>query len=214
MSNAKKSLIQLAAYYGQEITKVQLDMYADQLSRNLSDSEMSEALRIYIDNPSNEFFPRPVSKLIALVKKPVENKDQAQNILNLIKKAVINHQSTWTQGYFSHYDESREPVWDYFNANGDRFQTWRDAAISEIGEMSVLMIERMGGWKQICERFDQEPEGVVIGQLAKNIESIINIAEAGQLEVKPVLPTNNNVLKLLNIKTLNKEPEALEANLI
>lgn len=203
MTHFKKSLLKLAAYYGHDLTPAQLDVYAEQLSRHLVESELNDAMVLYIDEPSNEFFPRPVSKLIALVKKPVDNKDQAQNVLNLIKKAVVSHQSSWVEGYFSRYDENREPVWIYYNEKQEPFASWRDAARSEIGDLGLLIIDRLGGWKHVCERFDQEPEGVVTGQLVKNIESIINIAEVGKLEDKPALPgQTNNVLKLVNIKTL------------
>ena len=204
MTNFKMAVVKLAAYYEKDLSDEQILMYAEQLNQFLSIEELQQAIKVYINNPENEFFPRPVSKLIALVKKPVENKDQAQNVLNIIKKAVVSHQSTWLQGYFDRYDEARQPVWVYFDAKGAPFNSWREAAIYDLGELAVAVIERLGGWKHICERFDQEPDGVVTGQLIKNIEAILNIAEVGQLENKPSLPQpSQSVLQLVNIKSLN-----------
>lgn len=199
----KLSILELAAYYEKSLTDQQVKIYSEQLAEALTADEAMRAVKLYYNNPENEFFPRPVSKLIALIKKPIENKDQTQNVLNLIKKAVVKYQSSWVDGYFDRYDDNRIAVWVYYGAGGATFDSWRAAAASELGDLGVAVIERLGGWNQVCQRFNQEPEGVVTGQLTKNIEAIMNIAEVGELEQKPSLPApNSSVLKLMNIKSL------------
>lgn len=203
MIGHQKLLIKLAAYYGYDLTKTQLEVYADQLSRYLSETELNQAMKKYIDDPQNEFFPKPVSKLIALIRKPIDNKDQAQNVVNLIKQAVVNHQSPWVDGYFDGWNQDGTPKKVFYNKNHQEFETWRAAAASEIGELGLTMVEQLGGWKRVCERFNAEPEGVVIGQLVKNAESIMNIAEAGKLGEAPALPSlEKPLLNLVQIKAL------------
>lgn len=204
MTQFKMAMVKLAAYYEKDLSDEQILMYAEQLNQFLSFEELGLAIKNYINNPENEFFPRPVSKLIALIKKPVDNKDQAQHVINFIKKAAVNHQSSWVQGYFSGYDDNREAVWTYENDKGQQFASWRAAAASEIGDLGLTIVDQLGGWKRVCERFNNEPEGVVVGQLVKNAEAIINIAEVGQLDSKPSLPSpDNRILQLVNIKQLN-----------
>ncbi len=194
----KLSILELAAYYEKSLTDQQVKIYSEQLADALTDEEVMLAVKLYYNDPKNEFFPRPVSKLIALVKKPIDNKDQAQNVVNLIKKAVVNHQSRWVEGYFNHYDNSRQPVWVFYNLKGEIFDSWKEAAKSEIGELGLTLVDQLGGWKRVCERFDQEPEGVVTGQVLRNAESVMNIAEVGKLNEPPSLPEISS-LKILNL---------------
>lgn len=199
----KLSILELAAYYEKSLTDQQVKIYSEQLAEALTADEAMRAVKLYYNNPENEFFPRPVSKLIALIKKPIENKDQTQNVLNLIKKAVNHHQSTWVQGYFDGYDDNRAAKHLFYNNQNQAFGSWQEAAESELGTLGVTVVERLGGWVRVCSRYNEEPEGVVTGQLIKNIEAIMNIAEVGALEQKPSLPApNSSVLKLMNVKSL------------
>lgn len=203
MKAYKIALLNLAAYYDKVLTDTQLQVYSEQLASALTEAEAQASINLYVNNPQNEFFPKPVSKLIALVKKPVETKDQAQQVTNLIRKAVANHQSTWVQGYFDSYDDDRNPVLTFYNDQNECFNNWRDAARSELGELGLAIVDQLGGWKAVCEKANAEPDGVFTAQTTKTAESVIAIAEVGKLFTAPALPaTNKRLLELVEIKAL------------
>lgn len=201
----KKLLLKLAAYYGHDLTAAQLDIYADQLSRHLNEVELAQAMNLYIDEPSNEFFPRPISKLIALVKAPVSQSDVAQQAAALIKQAVIDKQSAWTQGYYwGRHPETGDHVF-YFEGRNQNFWTWREAAENYLGSLGLAMVDHMGGWHKVCERFNESPDTVVWPQLLKSGEAIQSIYKHEQQNTLPTLPgKSKDVLKLVTMKEIPK----------
>lgn len=201
----KKLLLKLAAYYGHDLTAAQLEVYADQLSRHLNEVEVNQAMQAYIDDPTNEFFPRPISKLIALVKAPVSQVDLSQQAAALIKQAVIDKQSAWTQGYYwGRHPDSGEHVF-YFEGRNQNFWTWREAAENYLGSLGLAMVDHMGGWHKVCERFNESPDTVVWPQLLKSGEAIQAIHKHEKQNTLPALPgTSKDVLKLVTMKELPK----------
>lgn len=201
----KKLLLQLAAYYGHDLTAAQLEVYADQLSRHLTESEMKHAMQAYIDDPANEFFPRPISKLIALIKAPVSQVDLSQQAAALIKQAVIDKQSAWTQGYYwGRHPDTGDHVF-YFEGRNQNFWTWREAAENYLGTLGLAMVDHMGGWHKVCERFNESPDTVVWPQLLKSGEAIQSIYKHEQQNTLPALPgKTKDVLKLVSIKEIPK----------
>lgn len=197
----KFALLKLAAYYEKPLTDQQLNVYAEQLARSLTPDEVNAAIQLYVDDPSNEFFPRPVSKLIALIKKPVENKDQAQTILSVIKQAIVRKGENWCDGYFQDYQT-------VFEGKDYAYTTWEHAALSVIGDAALKVVRRSGGWKAICDFFYSTNEGTFNAQIIKLTESVLNLADLGMVDHLPALPQNDSVLKLVNIKQLPGVSEA------
>ena len=72
-------LIQLAAVYDKQFSDELIKIYVEDLEL-LSDEETVAACKLYRQNPKNEFFPRPIAKLVQLVKNPVSNEDIAANV--------------------------------------------------------------------------------------------------------------------------------------
>lgn len=203
MSNFKKTILSLAAYYGHDLTKEQLDIYADQLSRSLSESEANSAALKYIDDPTNEFFPRPVSKLIALVKSPVKPADLAQQAAALIKQAVIDKQSSWATGYYwGRHPDTGEHLF-YFEGKNQNFWTWREAAENTLGPLGLAIVDHLGGWQKVCERFNESPDTVVWPQLLKSGEAVQSIHKYEKENTLPALPEKSKeVLKLVSVKSI------------
>lgn len=196
MIDYKMAVVQLAAYYEKDLSDEQILMYAKQLSQFLTIGELAQATEAYINNPENEFFPRPVSKLIALIKKPVENRDQAQNVLSLLKNAIHKHGDNWSDGHFVDYEM-------VFSGKGTNYRSWAQAAETVVGSLGLAIIQKSGGWKHFCRFYYEQPEGVFNAHIAKLSEAVLNIADAGHLQTLPALPgAENNILKLINIKTL------------
>ena len=94
LESKKILLVKLASYYEKQLSVEQIQMYSGQLEEFLTDEECSLACKKYIDNSTNEIFPRPISKLIALIKKPITTEDESLDVVSKITDAVAAaHQS-------------------------------------------------------------------------------------------------------------------------
>lgn len=197
----KMAILTLAAYYEKELSDEQVLVYSNQLSRSLSDSEANAAVEKYTDDPKNEFFPRPISKLIEIIKKPIDNKDQAQNILSLIKLAIKRHGHNWSDGYFHDYQT-------IFKGKDCSFLSFDEAAKSEIGDAGLAVTKRMGGWKHLCNFYYNNDEGIFNAQIRMLSESVLNLHEKGHLDSLPQLSNSNqndsNILKLVKFNEIQK----------
>ncbi len=165
-----ETLIKLAAYYEKKLSDEQIEMYSAQLSEHLTELEAALACKKYIDNPGNEFFPRPVSKLIYLVKKPVSNEDMAQNITGLLMEAVRAYGPHWASGH----SQNGEMV---YAGKDQAYTTWENAALSVFGRVGVVAVQRYGGWLNFCQNVYESPEGVVRAQTKNLLTSLQNIKE-------------------------------------
>lgn len=199
----KVSLLNLSAYYDKVLTDQQIKIYADQLAEFLTPEELTAAVKIYINDPQNEFFPRPISKLISLIKEPLKPIDLTQQAAGLIKQAVVQKQSAWPTGYFwGKHPDSGEDLF-YFEGKTKTFWTWREAAEDYFGSLGLAMIDHLGGWQRVCEMFNTTQESVVWAQLLKAGESVIAIYKHERQNTLPELPAKSKeVLKLVSIKTV------------
>lgn len=198
MSSAiKTSIIKLAAYYEKNLTDEQILIYSNQISENLTDDECAIACKLYINDPKNEFFPRPVSKLIALIRTPLSTEDVSQNITSLLLQAERKFGIHWDEGYF----QGGETI---FKGKDISYTTWKAAAISVFGETGLKLVDRYGGWKEFCINLYESPDGVVRAQISKAITSLQNtIQKTGDYDALPQGNTEAQVIQLIkNIKTI------------
>lgn len=166
----KSDLVKLAAYYEKTLSPEQIAIYSEQLAQNLTDQECSMACRLYINDPNNEWFPKPVSKLIALIKKPVSIEDTATLIASLIiaTSREFDFGSGWAEGFF----QAGERV---FKGKDCLYTRWDYAALSKLGEMGLGVVKAFGNWESVCRFVLESPEGVARAQLSKLAVSIQNV---------------------------------------
>lgn len=162
----KRCLVKLAAYYEKELKEEQIQIYSEQLTQNLNESECGLACRLYINDPKNEFFPRPVSKLIALIKTPVSAEDVGQNLSSKLMEAERRYGIHWTEGFF----QDGKMV---YQGKAMAFDSWRNAALSVFGQTGLQIVDRYGGWKEFCMNVYESPDGVVRAQI-KNLSISLN----------------------------------------
>ena len=170
MTDYKLAIIKLAAYFEKNLSDEQIVMYAEQLSRSLTIQEVQLACVRYVDDAKNEYFPRPVSKLVSLVKTPVSNEDISQNVSSLILAAERKYGVHWGEGFF----QNGEPVYQ-----GKEFvhSTWTEAAASVFGEIGLKVVDRYGGWKNLCLNIYESPDGVIRAQIKNLTNSLQNIVQ-------------------------------------
>lgn len=136
----------------------------------LTQDELNYAISRYRRNPDNSFFPLP-GKLIALVHPVITEKDEAQDASHLIIAAVSK--------------------FGYTNPSPARMY---------MGELSWQAVQRMGGWKHLCEILTPDNEGMIKAQIRGLVEVVSKKAKLGQLETTPALPekiSSNEILKRL-----------------
>lgn len=196
MPSIKESIVKLAAYYEKVLSVEQIQIYSEQISRMLTDSETQIACSLYIDDPKNEFFPRPVSKLIYLIKKPVANEDISQNLSSILMEAERKYGVHWIEGHF----QSGETI---FTGKDMSYRDWKDAARSVFGDLGLRVVDRYGGWKEFCKNIYESPDGVVRSQIKNLTNSLQNIQEkTGSYDALSHSESSNVIQLLGNIKTL------------
>jgi hypothetical protein len=209
----KKALVMLAAYYEKVLSPEQIEIYSNQLAENLTPEETLQACKMYIAEPANEFFPRPVSKLIALIKKPVSNEDQAANIASAIMNAYVDHGYRWnvpTHGHIKHEDGLIE-LGQYFKGKDTNYLQWDHAALSVFGPVGLEIVNRYGGWTSFCEIAKDTLDGVIRAQIKTLALSLMNTHErtgSFGLSLSPSgsvpLLSGQNLIQLANIKTIKE----------
>lgn len=103
----KKQIVEileaLAAYYREQLSPLQLAMYAEDLSC-LTPEQLVEAVKTYRRNPANKFFPLPAA-LIGVIR-PVENEaDDGRDIASRVIAAVAKFGSYQAEGAKKHIGE-------------------------------------------------------------------------------------------------------------
>jgi hypothetical protein len=152
IENKKIMLVKLAAYYEKTLSSEQIQMYSEQLEEHLTDEACSIACKKYIDNSANEFFPRPISKLIAIIKTPVSLDDDAQEIASKIINAV-------SKFGWNNYEDAK----------------------NYIGERGFDVVKRFGGWQYVCQELGQNIQlttfNAQIRELLKSTARIENVKQ-------------------------------------
>lgn len=206
MSGHKIALLKLAAYYEKILTDEQLEIYAEQLATSLTVVESQEAVMKYISHPENEFFPRPVSKLISLIKDPLDNSSKAQQVVSEIRNAILKKGSAWVDGYYwGKHPDSGEDVF-YFEGKQNSFWTWKEAAIEYFGESGLAVVDHLGGWQRLCLAFDESPDTVINAQLLRAAEAVMAIYRHGRENQLPQLRSENRI-QVMNLVSMREIPK-------
>lgn len=161
-----QQVLGLAEYYDKTLSENQLSMFVEDLSE-LDIEQLQFAVKKYRQDPANLFFPLP-AKLIALVTPHMTEKDEAQEVANLIITCVSRC------GYTNQLQ-----------------------AKERMGELAWATVQLMGGWKHICESLTFDNEGMIRSQIRGMAEVVSKKAKRGELDQTPSLPKSNEVQKLI-----------------
>lgn len=173
IQNKKSLVVKLAAYYEKTLSDEQIQMYSAQLEEYLTDEECSIACKKYIDNSANEFFPRPISKLIAIIKKPISIEDDSLDLVTRITDSVSKY------------------GWIGFNE-----------AQAYIGPRGWEVVRRIGGWQYLCQELGVSIQLTTFqAQARETLKSLTRISEVKKdnLQIES-LPKNLIDFKLKEIE--------------
>jgi hypothetical protein len=157
----------LGKYYGKALSDDQIEWYAEDLMA-LSPAELHHAIKVYRTDPANKFFPLP-AQLIGIVKPPITELDQANEVANLIVKAVA-----WPG------------------------KTHPEKARIQVGELAWEVVDQLGGWQHLCESMTNENKNTYRAQIRDLAAAVSKRAKRGELGLKPSLPGAIKVAELVN----------------
>lgn len=171
LKRMKLGILQLASISGKVLDRGTVDFFANAIASRLTLQEFEEAAKIW--SVERESFPSP-SQLIKMVKPPIEEKDEAQIVVNKIIEAIKTHGYTWTQ-------------W----VPKDRYVggSWEADAKAYLGELGFHVVKAWGGWGSIHESyFSAGEETVWRAQLRDFVQTQVRLAKAGRLDYLPEIP--------------------------
>lgn len=165
MSEYKIKILELAAFYEKTLTDEQVRVYSEFLAVRLTTHELVQAIALYCDDPKNEFFPRPVSKLVALIKEPIDDDSTAREVAARIVAAI--------------------PKFGWCN---------QEAAKNFVGEIGWAVIEKQGGWPYLCEHYGVDIQmSAFQAQVRDLAKSQIHLAKRGLADTPPALPSCKDI---------------------
>jgi hypothetical protein len=84
----EQRLIELAFFYGHDATDDQIRVWAQFLVERITLDQLNIAIKAYCEDSSNEWFPRPMAKLVDLIHPKVNADSQAKLIAGRVVEAV------------------------------------------------------------------------------------------------------------------------------
>lgn len=173
----KKALVATALYYGETIPDQALPMYAADLE-DLQLELVLAALQAYRRNGKNRRRPLPAD-LRSLVLGDGSGDGRARDIAARLHGALIKYGMDWPAG--SWLGGSRG-----YDGNGERWATWREAAIAELGGADALdVLTRLGGWQGYYQYANFSEPTTVAAQVRDLAASV------ARLERGPALPSGS-----------------------
>lgn len=147
-------IAECAYFYGKtDLDREKISMFINVISKFYSNpfSEIIKAFDLYMHDSKNRFFPNP-SQLREYLEKKVDAKLEADSLARKIDKAILTYGQSWGEGYFDGFYENdrSKPKLYYIGKDRKKHATFKEAIISEVGEIGFGIIERRGGWKQFC----------------------------------------------------------------
>lgn len=168
-----QTLIKLAKFYGHEIGEEQLEMYIDVMTQ-FPPADVAEACRRYVRDTKNTRFPMPPHLVMqTLAPQQVDDRMVAIELARKIDGLTRSKGSYWSDGFYG----SDGSYWE--GARREIFSSFKEAVVSEVGNLGWHVICARGGWKATAASANEMEEGTFIAQLRDQVHAAISLAKAG-----------------------------------
>lgn len=181
-----KTWIAVAEVFGKEISKASLPLMINAVS-DLNPNAVLDALNNWIKTSKLGRHPLP-AEIREIVTQPLDKKSIAIELARKIDKAISRHGYNWEQGFFG----ADGIYWD--DDKGNKFYSFKEAVISELGEIGWHVICARGGWLTLRNSSNEMDEGMFIAQMRDQIQASIQLSEQGVDVAKIDLPKKQNQL--------------------
>lgn len=155
----KKLIIAMSLYYGQTLQDQVVALYAEDLS-DLPFDRVVQVLKEVRRDPKTTRFPLPAVIRQRIAPEKRDPETEALEASNRIVEAV---------------------------AKIGPYQSERARAF--IGELGWLVVQREGGWMNLCETLTNDNQGMLKAQWRNLAKALWHRAELGQLDEAPALPS-------------------------
>lgn len=172
--NRKKIAYELEAmgvYYSKQLNPQALSMMVSDLE-DLPIELVLMAIKKYRQNPKNRTFPLP-AQIREVITPQTDDRSLSIELSRKVLKALNNHGWSWQHGYY----ENGKPYFE--DDKGNRFNNFRDAVVSELGNLGWEIIETRGGWQNLALMANEQEEGIYAAQLRDQIEATLKNKKAG-----------------------------------
>ena len=176
-------IIMTAEVYGKEIDQTQLQsllsIYLGPMFSDFRIEQICSAFDQYTMNTKNAFAPYPAKIREILMPAELTEREMAVVIANDLARMVKKHGDNWVAGY-----ANQGGLWFI---GQQTYTTWEESAQIQIGDLGVAIVKRLG-WKNIYDSFYDKDEGMFIAQMRDQVEPLIKMAKAGDIDRKFELP--------------------------
>lgn len=205
-------LAYMCEYYSKSLSKPAIQMMVEDLA-DLDFQQVYDAFGTYRKDPRNSQFPLP-AKIREVINPAIDKRNVAVELAYRIDKAISKHGYNWVDGYYSEKG-------NYWNDNkGNTFSTFKEAVISELGEIGWHAICSRGGWSRVSSSANEMQEGQFISQMRDQIQATITLKEQGvdvarigmpsagsSLQIEQGLQSSKDVLSLISSKSEEKNED-------
>lgn len=170
----------MSVYYSKQLNPQALSMMVSDLEDLPSDLVLM-AIKKYRQDPRNKTFPLP-AQIREIIYPRTDDRAVAVELSRKLLKALNKHGWSWEHGYY----HNGKPYFE--DDRGNVFPSFREAVVSELGEVGWDIIESRGGWQNFSTMANEQEEGIYQAQLRDQIESVIKNKKAGLDVSKYSLP--------------------------
>lgn len=190
----------IAATFGRDLTRATMKAMLDAID-DLPFEAVMRSLNGWMRTSKTGRHPYP-AEIREAIHPEVNSRLSATEIARKIDRACIKHGFYWSQGIMG-------PNGFYFEDDkGNKFPTFKEAVISELGLIGWHAIYTRGGWEQMAQSANSMDEGQFIAQLRDQCEASIQLQKQGYDFLALDMPgskkesIDSNILKLLGDKKL------------
>lgn len=179
-----KAWLTLAQVYGKELAQGPLAVMVDSIA-DLNAGEVLSFMRRWPGVTKFERHPYP-KEVRDGVRPPMDTRELATVVARNIDRALSRHGYVWEQGFLG----LNGPYWEAFvNGKRERFSSFREAVVAELGPIAWEAIEGRGGWQRMIESQREMEEGQFIAQMRDHVQASYSLAEKGVDASKVSLPS-------------------------
>lgn len=171
-----KIWIAIGEMYGKQISQSSLSIMLRAIE-DLDEQDVMNALNSWVKTSK---IPRPPTpaEIRNLINPVLDDKFLANDLAQRILGCVSKFGYTWDSGFFNGFDNAGKPLF-YFKSTNGVFSTFKEAVISEIGEIAWHVVCVRGGWQNLVESANLNLDTIFFAQLRDQIESSTRLARDG-----------------------------------
>lgn len=192
--------VSLAQLHGKELNPGVLKMILDSVS-DLDPDQVLNALNQWAKTSKMLRHPLP-AEIRQMVCPELDENSIAIEIAHKIDYLVIKLGYAWEMGIFN------GDGMIYLNTKNQAFLNFKDAVISEIGEIGWAVVCKRGGWRAVAQSSNEMEEGTFKAQMREQVKAVMTMqkhgADLARLEMPSKFDESKSIGMFGNIKQIEE----------